>query len=700
MDLHQRDGRGVNLRSASVSQGATPRSGCHTQEQDEGLAMVRSRSRGGSSRGEPAVGSVLLGSSALRRQGTNPQADTDLVALVCEGVVAAVRGELERVVPHKSAAATPSGAFAAKVEHLEPPTLEVVLERQLGLLQKELVGIFEKNRGEAGLGNKAPTDLPQLLAAHRAELQHFQAEFKTELRTELRAELQDWFGETCADGDGTQSKEVKIVSAQAGSSASMESPANRREQPSMTNFLSFDNKPPSGTVPSSKMNMQPPQHLNPPSEEERERWYSARSERFDKVLNDRSILGRFKHYLESLAPEEAPEEPFAQFVFSNRFQTSCTLLIIANTIFIGHETNVGMQTALAGEEMPSYFRTVNIVFGILFSLELLIRTTALRSWWLLGPDWRWNFFDALLVALTLVQELLAGANVSFMRIFRIFRIVRVARVLRVVRFFRELRRMVFYIAACMGSLAWAFLLLLLITYVFAIFLIQGASGHLLDHPDVEIRDDLLYWYSDLPSAMFVLLLSISGGNDWWPMLEPLTKISKLYNFVFSFYVCFVVFGVLNVLTGIFLESATEFVDKDLVIQAQLMRADQFVLEMGSFFKEFDVGRKGHCDWETFEKALENDEVQAYLASLQLDCQDAYTLFSLLDRDGAHVISINEFIQGCLRLKGHARSIDTACLMTSIQQLSTQLQGVEARVGGQVGGVIGALSKKRKPRPPG
>merc|ERR1719428_2832781 len=64
----------------------------------------------------------------------------------------------------------------------------------------------------------------------------------------------------------------------------------------------------------------------------------------------------------------------------------------------------------------------------------------------------------------------------------------------------------------------------------------------------------------------------------------------------------------------------------------------------------------------FEKHLQDDDVRAYFASLELEVSDAWTLFKLLDTEGLCEISIEDFVVGCLKLRGQARSIDLAIMM--------------------------------------
>merc|ERR1719272_20478 len=98
-------------------------------------------------------------------------------------------------------------------------------------------------------------------------------------------------------------------------------------------------------------------------------------------------------------------------------------------------------------------------------------------------------------------------------------------------------------------------------------------------------------------TMFSLMMAISGGLDWSRILDPLIQISPVYRLLFTFYIVFVVFGVLNVLTGVFLEATHEMMDRDLVIQDEMNHVDSFVEEMSKLFEELDTEHVGTFDIE-------------------------------------------------------------------------------------------------------
>jgi len=77
-------------------------------------------------------------------------------------------------------------------------------------------------------------------------------------------------------------------------------------------------------------------------------------------------------------------------------------------------------------------------------------------------------------------------------------------------------------------------------------------------------------------------------------------------------------------------------------------------------------------WDEFEEHLQNPQVSAYFASLELDVSHAHRLFQLLDTDGSNKVGLDEFLDGCLRLKGDAKSLDVNMLLFEMEKLSKQV----------------------------
>ena len=64
----------------------------------------------------------------------------------------------------------------------------------------------------------------------------------------------------------------------------------------------------------------------------------------------------------------------------------------------------------------------------------------------------------------------------------------------------------------------------------------------------------------------------------------------------------------------------------------------------------------------FEEKLKSPAVQQYFQTLGLDVWDAWSFFKLLDQDAGGSVEVEEFLMGCLRLRGHATAIDVVKIL--------------------------------------
>jgi hypothetical protein len=312
---------------------------------------------------------------------------------------------------------------------------------------------------------------------------------------------------------------------------------------------------------------------------------------------------------------------------------------------------------------------------------LVLRICGGRLWFFISPsEWKWHWLDIFLVVTSILSDFDMVIDLSFFRLLRVFRLVRIAKAIRNFSFFRNLRKMMLSIMASFSSLAWAFLFLFLLIFTFSIFFLNGATEHMKNNSyDDVVRQSFIIWYKDLPETMFSLLVAISGGTDWIEVMQPVKKISPLYQIVFTFYVLFVVVGVLNVLTGVFLESANDFRDRDLTVQDEIQRLDNFVEEMLGLFYEFHPDAAGDIGWEDFHAFLQQEHVEAYLSSHMLETTHARLLFKMLDHDGSGTINLYEFVIGMLRLKGGAKTYDSRVILHEITCLRNHMKDIQKQL---------------------
>ncbi|CAE7661271.1 Cacna1c, partial [Symbiodinium sp. CCMP2456] len=381
----------------------------------------------------------------------------------------------------------------------------------------------------------------------------------------------------------------------------------------------------------------------------------------------------------SIMEEDQENMPWLRGIVDHPgFDLFFATVVITNSIFIGVE----VQENLSNDGSNSVaVQVIRNVYTFLFTVELILRVGAYRRDFFCASEWKWNWLDVFIVLCSLWEatvEILSSVlenndaldsvagltGLRMARLIRITRVVRVAKLGRILRFVMALRTLIQSIIYTLKSLIWALVLLALIVYVFAVLFAQAVGDHVLD-PNAEPLPEAAerYFYS-LPIAMLSLFMSIAGGVSWEDVIQPLIAMSPLWAFVFIFYVAFTYFAVLNVVTGVFCQSAIDSAQSDhtMVMQSILANKEAHVEKIRYLFSEIDAEDRGVITYQMFEEKVNDQAVKAYFESMDLDVWDAWSFFKLLDLDSGGAVEIEEFLMGCLRLRGSARAMDIAKLI--------------------------------------
>ncbi|CAE7747591.1 Cacna1c [Symbiodinium sp. CCMP2592] len=367
------------------------------------------------------------------------------------------------------------------------------------------------------------------------------------------------------------------------------------------------------------------------------------------------------------------------------FDLFFALVVVSNSIFIGVEVEQGLNSL--GPQSMTIF-VFQYAYSGLFTVELVLRLAADGCQFLCGPDWVWSWLDVFIVLSSLWEiiieviyvwygdanaqeaaEHVSGIiNLKAFRVIRITRIVKAVKLMRIFRFVIALRTLITSIIHTLQSLFWALALLVLIVYVFAVLFVGAVNDFKLDPdnpklPTREMEASDLY-FSSLPDTMLSLFMCIAGGVNWGEVQSPLKAISTVWVFFFLFYVAFTYFAVLNVVTGVFCQSAIDSAQNDhaTVVQSILANKKAHVERIQALFSQFDDRETGVITFAMLEEKIDSPDVREYFETLGLDVWDAWTFFKLLDLDAGGAVETEEFLMGCLRLRGQARAIDVEKLI--------------------------------------
>lgn len=375
-------------------------------------------------------------------------------------------------------------------------------------------------------------------------------------------------------------------------------------------------------------------------------------------------------------------EWLAQFIEGWIFQLGVCLLILLNAAFIAWRTQRAVDLCLefalshgaTSTEDSFAFVVVENCFNGVFTVELLMRLLAYEGAFFTGPEWKWNMLDMILVVPSVVEFAIQTLefNISFMRTLRLLRMLRTLRMIRIMRFaatFRHLRLMLLAVLKSLVPLFWAIFFLTFLMFLFAVMFMQGTAQYLANITSAEDQSfvpDMQEFFTTLPMMLLTLLLCISGGISWWEIATIVRELGVGYLLMFILFILIMLIVVLNIITGIFVNESIETASKDhdLIVQMEVLHTRQMLFELQRLFEEIDGDADGSITLEEFENALRDQQgsVRGVFRLLDIDITDARDFFSVIDVDGSNRIEIDEFVMGCLRLKGNGHHLGLESVM--------------------------------------
>eukprot|EP00929_Paragymnodinium_shiwhaense_P016484 TRINITY_DN12487_c0_g1_i1.p1 TRINITY_DN12487_c0_g1~~TRINITY_DN12487_c0_g1_i1.p1 ORF type:complete len:818 (+),score=177.56 TRINITY_DN12487_c0_g1_i1:176-2629(+) len=432
---------------------------------------------------------------------------------------------------------------------------------------------------------------------------------------------------------------------------------------------------------------------------------SSQNSRFD-IVGHHGLLGDRKGMRQGITMKKSVYKPTEQYwwqepvwlvVHNTVFDIFMAFFIVLNTAVIGLEAD---YQARNNNQSDFTYDMIGLAFTILFSLELALRLIGDgEHFFQVSEDLKWNCFDSFMVGCSLIEIIVqyatpaggegSGGLAGTGRVLRVLRVLRLARIMRIGRLLRyasSFRQMSYSIQASLPTLISAVFLIFLVIYVFAICFLQGVTQHLVDMEDSSAADaeeqavllELHEQYRNLPSATYGLYLSFTGGRNWGEVLHPLLCLHWFYPTMFLVFITFTIFGVLNVVTAIFVDSAMSSQQhfKELLVQEQTHQKELYLSHLRGVFQQIDEDKSGHISFKELEFCLASPTLNEYMESIGIYPNDARTLFDLLDQDDSDSVSIEEFCNGCLRLKGEAKSFDVHCIKYTTERMLTKMNQLE------------------------
>lgn len=318
----------------------------------------------------------------------------------------------------------------------------------------------------------------------------------------------------------------------------------------------------------------------------------------------------------------------------------------------------------------------DVVCFVCFASETGIHFAARGSKFLRGSDASWNIFDVAVLAFS------AGhfawdtwPNLTFLRLFRAAHVLTRVRALE--KALRQFRLTLMVLRRGIQPLSSTILAMAYVIYIFAVLQSSLIFWALGDPERARLAATFDDYWGTFPRTLQSMMMALTGGQDWNLIVGPLEDLHMLVAAWFYFYIVVTVLGVMNVVTGLFVDRAMDIQqqDRDTQVKEQIDQEDALVKDLRKIFHEADADSSGLLSWDEFNKHLQEPRILATLASLDLDVSEAQSLFRILDYSGSGEVNVDDFVWGFMRLKGNAKSADLCTLLYEHRQLKAKLADV-------------------------
>ncbi|CAE7198450.1 SCN10A [Symbiodinium natans] len=308
----------------------------------------------------------------------------------------------------------------------------------------------------------------------------------------------------------------------------------------------------------------------------------------------------------------------------------------------------------AGLETPQWMLTVSDFCLALYTIELglllYVQGRQLLKDWMVILDIVIIFcgYAELLLNLFAPGDLIA--SFSMLRVLRLARIIRLMRLLRRTRALRELQKLVTMMATCLKALAWSFIFCFVIMTIWAMLLVEIVHPIMKEMRDNEVAfqdcEKCLSATSSVMNSNLLLFQTVIAGDSWGDIAVPVIEFSPGTAIIFVGSLLTLVFGVLNLIVAVVVDTFAEVRQRDVLNLAEEMEheieSDKKFLQ--KIFERIDTDGSGRVTLEELvEGARKDPQFQSRLRVMDIDEADLQQLFEMIDIHSEGEIEAAEFI---------------------------------------------------------
>lgn len=379
-----------------------------------------------------------------------------------------------------------------------------------------------------------------------------------------------------------------------------------------------------------------------------------------------------------------------------------TLAVIAlNAVYMAVDTDWNDQDFIADAHVA--FQFMEHSFCVYFTGELFVRFMAFRDW---RNCWRdgWFVFDSTLVLMMVIETWIllivskvsgstGGNPLGQAAILRLFRLLRLSRLVRMLRSLPELMILIRGMMAAMRSVIYVMVLLLILTYVFAIAFTQLSEG-------TEMKKD---FFEHVALSMYSLLIYATFLDDLSYFCDSVRAESPVCMVLVLVFITLACLTLMNMLVGVLCQ-----VVDGVAQQEREERLTSSVKEkLQSIVDRLDTDSNGSLSFAEFAHIMEHKEAVQVLEEVGVDPASIIDFAEeIFFEDGQPVeLPFDKFMEMVLDLRGSNaatvkdikslwKQINQKVSQTNseVQDLRAELDQRTARLDRQVGEILDEVRK--------
>jgi len=195
------------------------------------------------------------------------------------------------------------------------------------------------------------------------------------------------------------------------------------------------------------------------------------------------------------------------------------------------------------------------------------------------------------------------------------------------------------------------LLLILNTYAFALVFTDGLKTSTAKARTLPVDQQNILWnqFGGIKKSTVSLLETVLGGADWADFATALSRLHPVYEYVFLAYVIFAHLAMLNVVTGIFVDSALRSArhDKQMMIEEDMARLKEIQAQLEELFHEFDSTGEGHVNVQDLQRCLADERVRTFLGAIGINFAGPADIIEACGAEPDDDVNATDFVEACL-----------------------------------------------------